>query len=238
MSLPNYEDGADLSRYIQAAIDEFVDAREWYWQQQDDPHVRTLADITGRQLVAASVALTDPAPTSPNPEIPWEQYKIAAEHDSLRDEVLEAIQIVLAEELQSDLAGMAGRCKELAEHVFAQPPGPKVSQYIQRLTRCFIAGFLPECVMLCRAVLENAVTELFEAKGIPFPASDDGTSSMRQRLAEAQRQGWLSNQAKHDAGIVWNRGNKAIHNDVAATSDILGTIQLTTSVLTEIYGRA
>jgi hypothetical protein len=236
--LPFYADGADLSQYISAAISEFEDARAWHWDHQENPRLLHAADITGRHFVAAAFQLTDPTSDSSPDAISWEDYKGVAENDLIRDEVAEAIQILLVAELHDDLSAMASRCQELAGHVFATRPGPPVLGFIQRLARCYIAGFHPECVMLCRAVLENAIHELYRGKDIPLPATPEGASTMKQRLASAEKLGLLSSRARKDAGVIWTRGNKAIHYDAEATSDVLGTILLTTGVLAEIYGRA
>jgi hypothetical protein len=150
----------------------------------------------------------------------------------------EAIQLAIAEELFGDLEAKAARCRDLARQVLVDPPDPHVMQYVRRLTRCYIAGFLPECVILCRAVLENAVRDLYSRKGLALPADESGSSTMGAKLRFALERGWLSPVAVRHARNVWARGNKAVHHDIAATTDVGGTIRLTLEVLVEIYGKA
>lgn len=228
LTLPVYEDGDDLASYLDAARSEFEAARAWYWDHSDQPMLRHAADLTGRQIVAAAFTLIDPTSSSEFPGIAWEQHQALAQHDNARQEVLEAVQLALATELHSDLGSMAERCEQLADQVFSTPPGAAVSKFLRRLTRCYVAGFFPECVILCRGVLENAIRELFQRRRVPIPATADGKSSMKATLAAAERFRLLSKSARRDADLVWVRGNKAVHEDIEATSDALGTIRLTT----------
>jgi hypothetical protein len=106
------------------------------------------------------------------------------------------------------------------------------------LTRCYVAGFNPECVILCRGVLENAITELFALNKREIPTGNDGRdASMRQKLETAEELGLITSAARKAASVVWLRGNTAVHKDVEATKDVLGTILLTVTVLSEIYGK-
>lgn len=118
---------------------------------------------------------------------------------------------------------MANRCLELARLVIAAQPHESVMRFLRRLSRCYIAGFLPECAMLCRAVVENALTEKFDRKGLPLPATPEGRSSMRSRLDAAVRFRLLSAEAADNLWIVWKRGSKAAHEDPEATQNVLDT---------------
>src|SRR5690606_20473403 len=104
------------------------------------------------------------------------------------------------------------------------------------LSRCYIAGFLPECVMLCRAVVENAFVQKFADKELPLPATESGETPMRVRIEAARRFKFLSPARANDAWIVWKRGSKAAHEDPGATTDVLDTIRMTMGVLSELYG--
>lgn len=235
--MPRYEEGADLAEYIQAAIDEFVMAREHYWDHQEkEPEARFIADFTGRLLVEAAFTLSDPTPDSEAPDVPWESHLDAARSERFGAEVREAIQLRLATELQSDLGAMTSRCEELSEELFGNRPGPRVMKFLQRLTRCYVAGFFPECVILCRSVLESAVRERFEMADLDLPENEKGHSDMRTKLNAAERFGLISAKARKDAWMIWIRGNRAIHEDIRVTKDVVGTIAMTRGVLAEIYG--
>jgi hypothetical protein len=110
-------------------------------------------------------------------------------------------------------------------------------RFLRRLSRCYIAGFLPECVMLCRGVVENALVEKFNRKNIPLPATSQGQSSMRSRIEAARRFNWLSDRASEHAWLIWKRGSKAAHEDPEATQNVLETIQFSMEILSELYER-
>jgi len=232
-----YEDGWGLQDYLDEAVGEFEAAREWYWNHSEQPILRLAADFTGRQMVAASFSLTDPTPDSENPDVPWEAHQALAKQEIAKNEVNEAIQLELAHLLHADLPAMTERCRALADNLLTKSPGPQVSKFLRRLTRCYVAGFFPECVILCRSVLESAVSELFDSRGVPLPATPQGKSTMRTRLDAAVRLNLLSREATDSAWTVWHRGNTAVHNDIEATSDVLGTLQMTLAVLARIYSK-
>ena len=227
----------DLEAMIQGAINSFESERSYYWESEDRAPYLELADAIARQMVAASEDLVKP---EGQPEIPldWHHYRFLAGIEGFRETVFEAVQIKVAWELCTDSDGKADRCLELAQEVLADQPGPEVLKFIRRLTRCYVAGFFPECVILCRGVLENAVKEKFKRHSIPLPATAEGESSMKTILLAAHTLGWLSTQAHTDAWIVWRRGSKALHEDLDATKDTQGTVQMTVSVLRELYNAA
>jgi hypothetical protein len=107
-----------------------------------------------------------------------------------------------------------------------------VRRYLARLGRCYIAGFLPESVILCRAVLENAVNEAFDRRGGSGGAVPH---KMSLKVKHCERMGWLTSHGRSEAMNVWVRGNTAVHNDPEATRDVLGTIVLTMGVLGQLY---
>jgi hypothetical protein len=174
--------------------------------------------------------------TSPYTDFPWEHFLAIANHEELRDHVKHELQLRIAYDLYSDLGEKAARCLELAQRVVARRPSTRVLRYIKHLTRSYTAGFLPECVVLCRGVVENAVRDQFREHDVSIPPTSKGQSEMKAMLAYSEQEGWLSKKEANDAWIVWKRGNKAVHEDPSATKDVLGTIELTVTVLTALYG--
>ena len=196
-----------------------------------------LAHQAARLLTAAASEFTYPfLDPGPEPRVAWQTFLEAIGHPSLADDVAEATQLAIAEELCSHLGAKAARCRDLAGRLVAEQPSPRVMQYVRRLSRCYIAGFFPECVILCRAVLESSVRDLYSRRGLALPEDEAGNSTMGDRLRFASERGWLSSPAVRHARHVWQRGNKAVHHEIDATSDIAGTIGLTIAVLVEIYG--
>jgi len=130
---------------------------------------------------------------------------------------------------------MAQRCFELARLALPKPPGEAVARYLQRLGRCYVAGFFPECIVICRAVLEKALLERFERERKPLPPVPPGKSEMLARLSKAVDLGWLSRQQLNDGRTVNERGNKAVHEGPHMVADALDTIRLTLGLLRALY---
>lgn len=126
---------------------------------------------------------------------------------------------------------MAERCVELARLVVTNHPGSAVQRFLQRLGRCYVAGFFPETIIMCRAALENALNDKFGRERKPFPGAPEGRSPMRAKLRRAEELGWLTRQQSNEAFAVWERGSKAAHNDPEATKAVLATVESTMSLL-------
>jgi hypothetical protein len=221
-----YEEGDSLN--LDLFVQNFEDERESYWSddEQGKDYLR-LVDRIAKTLLRGSTDLVQPPQDFGDAEtFSWDQAQWLADLDPVSGRVLERIEIDVAWEYSVDTRGMALRCLELARLVIAAQPNESVMRFLRRLSRCYIAGFLPECVMLCRAVAENALIEKFDRKSLPLPATPQGQSSMRSRLDAAVRFNLLSQRAADDLWVVWKRGSKAAHEDPEATQDVLGTIHL------------
>jgi hypothetical protein len=153
----------------------------------------------------------------------------------LHEDVMLALRLTLARKYLPATDRMAERCVELTRLVIRATPNRWVSRFLTRVARCYIAGFTNECIVVCRAVLENAVTERFVRAGVPVPGTDAGKSPMRVRLDAAKMLTWLSAGGTVDAWTVWTRGNKAVHDDPELVNQTLETIRLTMRVLDELY---
>jgi hypothetical protein len=130
---------------------------------------------------------------------------------------------------------MAKRCLELARIALPHPPGDAVNRFLQRLGRCYIVGFFPECVIICRAVLEKALLEKFERERKRLPPVPPGRSEMVARLSKAVDLGWFSRQQLSDGRTINERGNKAVHEGPHMVADAFDTIQLTLGLLRALY---
>ena len=230
-----YEEGDSLN--LDLFVQNFEYNRERYWSddEQGQAYIASV-DRIARMLLRGTAELVQPPQDFADPEaFTWDQAQWLADIDPISARVLERVEIDVAWEYSVDTRGMAKRCLELARLVIAARPNESVMRFLRRLSRCYIAGFLPECVMLCRAVVENALVEKFDRKGLPLPSTPEGRSSMRSRLDAAVRFRLLSARAADDLWIVWKRGSKAAHEDPGATQDVLDTIRISMAVLKELY---
>lgn len=144
------------------------------------------------------------------------------------DVMREAIALRIAPWLLPDFNDATTRSVAIAQLVLKEEPTEPVGRYLKRLARCYIAGFDSECVILCRAVVENAVSARFEREGHPMP------SQMRARVSLARTKGWLSRENEKGVMDVWVRGNKAIHADPELVKDVTGTLRLTLTATSEL----
>lgn len=230
-----YKEGDSLN--LDLFVQNFEDDRERYWSDDEEGQAYISSiDRIAKMLLRGSADLVQPPQDFTSSEaLTWDQVQWLANIDPIHARVLERVEIDVAWEYSVDTRGMANRCLELARLVITARPNESVMRFLRRLSRCYIAGFLPECVMLCRAVVENALVEKFDRKGLPLPATPEGRSSMRSRLDAAVQFRLLSVSAADDLWIVWKRGSKAAHEDPEATHDVLETIRISVAVLKELY---
>ncbi len=229
-----YERGIDLDGHLEEVVSFFESEREAYWMRNPENDFLRLADSSAANLLAGVEALLVPT-QQPAELLDWGASQWLAGNEQFAVEVRERIQIAVARRYCASTAEMARRCLELAQEIHSVRPNQVVSRYLTRLSRCYILGLSAECVMICRAVLENAVTEAYDRHGEPFPSDRKGRQTMNARLDRACELSWLSAKATGFARDVWTRGNKAVHSDPEATRDTLGTVRMTLSVLGELY---
>jgi hypothetical protein len=145
------------------------------------------------------------------------------------------LELAIAQSFSLHTDEMSERCLALARIALPQRPGPAVNRYLQRLGRCYVAGFDPETVIVCRAVLENAVNDKFHREHKPVPIPSAGRSEMRAKLIKAEDLGWLTRREHEDAWAVWDRGSTAAHRDPQVTTAVLETIETTIRLLNTLY---
>jgi hypothetical protein len=230
-----YDDGASLAGMISSTIDEYASGREVFWEQIDPSGAKSLefVDAMATQVLEASDKLLAPGDTAR--PLGWSSILALLDDQQFGRITLEKIEILLAERFAADTDCMVARCKEIAGELAHARPNRSVMNFMHRLSRCYIAGFLPESVMLCRAVIENAVNEVIDAKHVNVLRDEDGKRSMRAKRDALCRAGFLSKQGSSQAGMIWLRGSAAIHNDPNGTQAVFESVQLTLSVLSELY---
>lgn len=101
------------------------------------------------------------------------------------------------------------------------------------VSRCYVFGFVPECVMGCRSAMEAAFRQKISEKhceaaeqrrqhfGYDLAAKIEAAFDPRNSLLDRQRQ----KDVYEAATRVRLRGKKAVHEQVDLTKDALGTIR-------------
>jgi hypothetical protein len=219
---------------IEGAIDSYRRARDKAWREvEGGEHALALAGQVADAVLRISRELI--VPGGFESERAWDWIRDFVEKQATADAVKEDLQITLASELVPDTEEMANRCLAITREVMFLEPNESVRRFLRRLTRCYIAGFLPECVMLCRAVLENAVTEVNAALQLKPQPNKEGHVGMAAKLDELRRVNRLDDETRKLASVVWKRGNTAVHKDPTAVQEVVDTVDMTIRVLVDLY---
>lgn len=218
-----------LDEAIVNALDIWRDSRRDYWEVMDDPRIR-VAHHVGEKIGDLVLEATEEL---------WhatlsDQFRRDLEKLKDHEFVLEPIELALVGKTCMEVREQARRCLELAQVVVETRPAEPVRRYLRRLSRCYVAGFEPEVVVICRAVFENALKDAFNRKRLPLPQDEKGRSTMSVRIRAAVRFGLLPEELERDAVAVWKRGSKAAHEDPKVTKDILGTLRMTMSLVSAL----
>lgn len=157
---------------------------------------------------------------NPNIRIAWERFVMELTRDAIRR-----------------IGSGSVRMLELSQLlVAANPPEPTLS-YLRRISACFIWGFDPECIILCRSALDTAFREKV-SDGIceqVFGAFEEYDFGLKARVIAAHRTGMISDGIRDTAVRVKDRGDKAVHYDPDATKDVWGTVRDTMRVLKALF---
>jgi hypothetical protein len=127
----------------------------------------------------------------------------------------------------------SGRMLQLSQLIVDANPPELTLNYMRRVSACFIWGFDPECIILCRSALDTAFRDKVsdEICEQVFGAAEERDFGLLARIKAAHTRGMISDGARDTAWRVKDRGDKAVHYDPDATKDVLGTVRDTVKVL-------
>lgn len=130
----------------------------------------------------------------------------------------------------------ASRIFQLCQLVLSSPPSDTTQKFLGRLSRCYIWGFDPECVILCRAVLDTAFEKRvsYEICEKHCKHRSRGRFSLDDRIDAAQKEKIIDKKIAKKARTVKTQGNEAVHRRPDRIKDVLGTIRDTVEVLEKI----
>ena len=129
----------------------------------------------------------------------------------------------------------ASRIFQLYRLVLCSTPSKSTQEFLGRLCRCYIWGFDPECVMLCRSVIDTAFKDSVAYEicedhcGKPFR----GGFSLSDRIFAALKEGIIDEDIAKKARTVKQRGNQAVHRQPSITN-VWGNICDTVAILERI----
>jgi hypothetical protein len=134
----------------------------------------------------------------------------------------------LYHDLAADTATYNDRAEIMMRLWLLYPTKPPLSAYLKLLYGCYVRGQDVETVILCRAVLERAITSAHDAIAATVAAT------MNERITQLRSANALSVEGARRARDVWARGSKAVHQDPASVKDPLSTIESTLRVASEL----
>lgn len=229
------EEESTLDMYLLNAIEDFEAEREAKWAADPDRSdswselVEGLAELFVDRIDQLEAITKVRAQLSEmDHEIEMSFPRGFLEMLGPEEEFTEQVQIALAKKYATDTGAMAERCLALGEWAVEEPPkNETVLNYLERLSRCYTLGLKSECVILCRAVLENALKHAYQAEDAKRPADQDDVQSLQQDIEGAAFYGWFDEADKRAAHQVRHRGNKAVHNDPYTTQQVYETVEMT-----------
>ena len=218
----------NIDGYLQGGISAFeIDVQARYATSEDAEQVWRVAERVA-QLVHEDVQLLAVKKEDPA----WSEIRQMLGELDMDEDLNYALQARLAWHVCPSFSDAATRCWELADLLRRAHPPEVVQRFLDRVTRCYLLDFIPECLVMCRGALENAINSRYASERIDFPRDSQGRQTMKVRLNDAERRKWLPEstaQALHSD--VWTRGSKAAHGDPSAVGNALGAIKLTMTAL-------
>ncbi len=173
--------------------------------------------------------------TTDNDNISWREMRSVIDSRGLGEDLDAALQAHLAFSLVPSFDDVAKRCWHLADLVSPGERNDAVAKFLARVARCYLLGLVPECLVMCRGALENAIYTRYNAEHRILPRAGNGSTSIWSYLQDAERQGWLRTvSAQRLQGEVWKRGSTAAHKDPTAVGNALGAIHLTMAALRDL----
>jgi len=128
------------------------------------------------------------------------------------------------------------RIFKLYKLVLDSSPSESTQKFLSRLTRCYVWEFDPECIILCRAVVDTAfrdrVTDTICEKH--FGKNNRYEFTLSNRIQAAYKEGIIDKEIRRKAFIVKTRGDKAVHYQPDLTKNVWETICHTLDVLKKI----
>lgn len=173
------------------------------------------SDLQKDEKHAALQKLAENVPEAPSSEssplrLVWERFVIDISWEAIRQ-----------------IEEGASRIFRLYKLVLRSDPSEPTQKFLSRLSRCFVWGFDPECVILCRAVID---TSFKDAVSDEICKKHSHRFTLSGRIQAARKEEIINEDTKNKALDIKDRGNNAVH-DQPDTKDVWYTVCNTVDVL-------
>ncbi len=173
--------------------------------------------------VARLFSLEDPSSEESPLRLIWERFVINLSREAIRK-----------------ITDGALRIFKLYNLVLSSSPSKSTQSFLSRLSRCYVWGFEPECIILCRSVVDTAFRDYIDDE-ICKRQGEYSTNSkgeyyftLSNRIKAAFKEGIIDRRAKDMAFVIKERGDKAVHYQPDITTQVWETICDTVAVLEKI----
>ncbi len=166
------------------------------------------------------------------------QYPVKPESEKSPLRVIwELFAIKMSWESVSKIQDGANRIFSLYRLVRSCKPSEPTQEFLSRLSRCYVWGFDPECIILCRAVIDNAFRDVISDQMCEkyFGSRYSKSFNLVNRIQAAEKEELIDKSIKDIAHRIRERGNKAIHYQPDITKQVWETICNTVTVLGALY---
>ena len=105
-------------------------------------------------------------------------------------------------------------------------PIPEIPlNYLKRVFRCYIWGLKPECIILCRSVVEVAIDEKISNRMCAkFCNRNKPNYTLADKLKTIEKSGLFDKEFVQTLNEIRLRGNKCVHGDMDVVKDVKGTV--------------
>lgn len=154
------------------------------------------------------------------------------------DLIHESLSIIFSKEIVNKINQAVNRAIELHRLSTSLDLDSSTKQFLARLSNCYIWEFDPECVMLCRSVIDTAYREkipdsLCEKYYPRREVWDD--FGLAKRIKVAQKEKFIDDYISTISFKIKDIGNTAIHHQPNITNDVIETIKDTMIILRQLY---
>ena len=112
-------------------------------------------------------------------------------------------------------------------------PIPEIPlDYLKRVFRCYIWGLKPECIILCRSVIEVAIDEKIPDRlCAKYCDPNKPKYTLADKLKTIEKSGLFGKELVQTLNEIRLRGNKCVHGDMDVVKDVMGTVKDTCKAL-------
>jgi len=153
--------------------------------------------------------------------------------------VWERFCIDLAWQSADKMAEGANRIFNLYRMMRTFRPSRPTIDYLLRLSRCYIWGFDPECVILCRSILDAAFQKKisYDICEKYFGQKEKNYFTLDNRIEAAFEEGFIDYSIKKLAIEIKTQGNNAVHKQPDSRNDAWKIMRDTINVLEVLFSK-